>query len=423
MNSKIHTGSKEILYVDDEPQALKYFSMLYGKQFVIATANSADEALEYIEANHQRVGVLVTDQRMPGRTGVQLMEQVKTRYPNIVRILITAFSELDAAIQSVNEGGAFRYLTKPVNEREMIGTLLRALEHYNALSARDQLMREKLSVLHRLIVMDRVRGLATAATALDGRIRNAWHALVEYMQQSPVRQRIRVQMEEIAEMNMVAVARREGEFMVRTVELLLMDTIQSATGEENFSLLSFLKSYTQDALPDFQENDIEFSIHHSIQDRVMNIDRGMLKRLISIGVRRIADMLEQPTKIELRMNSTSSASSKEEYVSLELVGAFQEMTSGQVASLFSAAIPLHKWPIGLDMDILSAFMIAHHLGGTIKVLPSVPEGPGFRFELPVHPVEPKAMQLNPNWFDTVYDSLEEWENEIVSESLSAPSMI
>jgi two-component system, probable response regulator PhcQ len=86
--------------------------------------------------------------------------------------------------------------------------------------------------------------------------------------------------------------------------------------------------------------------------------------------------------------------------------------------LFSAAIPLQKWPIGLDMDILSAFMIAHHLGGTIKVLPSAPEGPGFRFELPVNPVEPKAMQLSPNWFDTVYESLEEWENEIVSEFAS-----
>jgi two-component system, probable response regulator PhcQ len=418
MISKIHTGSKEILYVDDEPQALKYFSMLYGKQFVIATANSADEAVEYIEANHQRVGVLVTDQRMPGRTGVQLMEQIKTRYPNIVRILVTAFSELDAAIQSVNEGGAFRYLTKPVNEREMIGTLLRALDHYNALSARDQLMREKLSVLHRLIVMDRVRGLATAATALDGRIRNAWHALVEYMQQSPVRQRIRVQMEEIVEMNMVAVARREAEFMVRTVELLLKDTIHSSTGEECFTLSSFLMDFVAESQPDFQENDITFSIHHSFQDRVMNIDRGMLKRLISIGVRRISDMLEQPTKIELRTSTNSGPASKEGLIALELIGAFGGMTNGQITSLFSAAIPLQKWPIGLDMDILSAFMIAHHLGGTIKVLPSAPEGPGFRFELPVNPVEPKAMQLSPNWFDTVYESLEEWENEIVSEFAS-----
>ena len=411
MKNPYSANTKQILYVDDEPQALKYFSLLYGKQFEIATAISADDGLAYINAHPNQVGVLVTDQRMPGKTGVELMEQVRFRHPNIVRVLVTAYSELNAAIQAVNEGGAFRYLTKPINESEMIGTLLRALEHHLALSARDQLLAEKLSVLHRLIVMDRIRGLATAATALDGRINNAWPALVDYMQQSPVRQRIRIQMAEISEMNMIAVARREAEFMVRTVEMLLDDTVHASTGSiEPFRFSDVIAKFVQDTKKEFQENDIEFEVVDSTVDVSIQTDSGMLKRLFNIVVRRIADMLDQPTRIELRVRNDNAQS-----IVFELIGAFGGMTSCQFASLFSAAIPLQKWPIGLDMDLLSAFMITHHLGGTITILPSPPDGPGIRIVLPLLPPNAKSRNFKPNWFDTVYDSLEEWENDIAAD--------
>ena len=75
-------------------------------------------------------------------------------------MLTTAYSDLEAAVKAVNEGGAFRYLTKPWDEDELVGTLLRALDYHEVMQDRDRLFREKLSVLHRLIIMDRVRGLA-----------------------------------------------------------------------------------------------------------------------------------------------------------------------------------------------------------------------------------------------------------------------
>lgn len=201
---------KVILYVDDETAALKYFGQLFEDQFRIRTAASGEEAWEFIESRPEQVAVLVTDQRMAPVSGVELMDRVRTRYPNIVRILVTAFTQLDYAVKSVNEGGAFRYLTKPINDEEMVGTLLRACEFHEMMVDRDRLIQEKLSVLHRLVIMDRVRGLSTAVTALSGQLRSAWPAFLSYIEQAPLTSCLSVQLDEIAELNLLAVARRES---------------------------------------------------------------------------------------------------------------------------------------------------------------------------------------------------------------------
>jgi two-component system, probable response regulator PhcQ len=405
------SNQPQVLYVDDEPQALKYFSRLFEDRFSIATASSADEAIAYLQANSDRVGVLLTDQRMPTTTGVQLLEYVRDRYPNIVRLLVTAYSDLDAAIKAVNEGGAFRYLTKPTAEAEMYGALIRAIDYHQALTDRDRLMQEKISVLHRLIVMDRIRGLSTAATALEGRLHNAWQALVSYMQQSPLQQRMNIQMEEILGLNMVAIAKREAEIMVRTVESLIADTTDVSTGfVSDVDLRSELAAFVTQQQVDFASDDIELSLSSESIDTapVASTDRGMVQRLFVILARRLADLQEHPAKIEFALQDIGDG--------FEVVarGNFSDFTPSHVASLFAAAIPLHRWPIGLDMDLLGAFMIVHHLGGTITVEASPPTGPGFRMVLPKTAPERSAGQRrDPQWFDHIYDSLEIWEASLL----------
>ncbi|WP_162275882.1 response regulator [Roseimaritima ulvae] len=399
---------KKILYVDDEPQALKYFARLFEDRFDVVTAESVDAALEYLSVHADQISVVVTDQRMPEKSGVQLMEQIRFQYPNIARILLTAYSELELAIQSVNEGGAFRYLKKPLDEDEMIGTLLRAQEYHAVLDERDRLLREKLSVLHRLVVMDRIRGLATAATALEGRLNNTWQALVAYMQQSPVKQRIAMQMEEISSLNMIAIARREAEMMVRTVERILHDTVAPAAGvNSKLSLPAWLQDFVAQRQAAAQDEDVAIRLVEPLPAASLTTDAGLLTRLLEILLRRISDMQDQPTQIEI------AASVQDDAVQISAKGCFGDLDSGQIASLFAAAIPLQKWPIGLDMDLLSAFMIAHHLGGTLTIEPTAPNGPGLRICVPRTPPAVHNNEIDPSWFDTVYDSLEQWENEML----------
>lgn len=110
-----------ILFVDDEEQALKYFRKLFEDDFKVLTALSAEDAGTTLEEQGEEIGVVVSDHRMPGASGVSLLEQVKRKYPEIVRILTTAYSGLENAVAAVNEGGAFRYVTKPWNLDELRG--------------------------------------------------------------------------------------------------------------------------------------------------------------------------------------------------------------------------------------------------------------------------------------------------------------
>ena len=150
-----------VMYVDDEAQSLKYFQKNFEKDFRIVTAENTDAALEILARDGQEIGVLMTDQRMPGASGTELLNQTKELYPEITRILATAYSDLDTAVDSVNEGGAFRYLTKPWNMRELKGVLLRAMEFFLLQRDRNQLVRDKMLVSQRIITMDRLRSMAT----------------------------------------------------------------------------------------------------------------------------------------------------------------------------------------------------------------------------------------------------------------------
>src|ERR1700722_2201945 len=115
-----------LLYVDDEEQSLKYFHKSYDKDFRVLTAPGVAEARAILDREGDSVGVVMTDQRMPGKTGVDLLGHLREVRPGIVRILTTAYSDIESAIDAVNSGAIYKYVVKPWNLRDLRGTLLRA---------------------------------------------------------------------------------------------------------------------------------------------------------------------------------------------------------------------------------------------------------------------------------------------------------
>src|SRR6266480_2670573 len=101
-----------ILYVDDEEKSLKYFSRAFQDQFRIFTASNAPDGLKILEENREDIGLLMTDQRMPGEKGVWLLEKARQLRPRIIRMLATAYSDMEAAIAAGNSGAIYRYVTK-----------------------------------------------------------------------------------------------------------------------------------------------------------------------------------------------------------------------------------------------------------------------------------------------------------------------
>ena len=152
-----------ILYVDDEEKSLKSFARAFSDQFWIFTAASAQEGYKLLEEHADEIGVLMTDQRMPGEKGVWLLEQARALRPHVIRVLATGYADMEAVIMAVNSGAIYRYVTKPWDPPQLETTLKRGLEFFMVQRERDQLLQEKTAVLHRMMAADRVLSLGLLA--------------------------------------------------------------------------------------------------------------------------------------------------------------------------------------------------------------------------------------------------------------------
>jgi two-component system response regulator AtoC len=118
-----------ILVVDDEQDNLDAFRFNFRKTFDILTANSGPEALGILA--EKDVAVVVTDQRMPKMTGVELLREVREKHPDSVGIILTAFTDVDVLIEAINLGQVYRYITKPWDAKEVRGVLQYAIERFH----------------------------------------------------------------------------------------------------------------------------------------------------------------------------------------------------------------------------------------------------------------------------------------------------
>lgn len=174
-----------ILYVDDEEKSLEYFSQLFGEDFPIFVAKSAREGLQILEENAEAIGVVMSDQRMPGETGVEFLEKVRRLNPSMVRILVTAFTDYDAAMSAVNEGGIHKHLKKPWEFDHLEEVLQQSLAWHDLLRERDQLLAEKASTIQNILMADRVAGVGILAEGMNHHFRNALTSLRTFLEMIP----------------------------------------------------------------------------------------------------------------------------------------------------------------------------------------------------------------------------------------------
>jgi two-component system probable response regulator PhcQ len=174
-----------VLYVDDEEMALKYFERTFGKEFRILTANNAAEGLRIIEAQGDEIGILITDQRMPGEKGVDLLQRAMQLRPALVRMLVTAYADFGVTVDAVNLGSIFRYVSKPIQVEDMRNTLHRAMEFFIVMQERDDLLREKLSVLQNILIIDRVLSLGVLSAGVGNHLRNPLQAVQSFLELAP----------------------------------------------------------------------------------------------------------------------------------------------------------------------------------------------------------------------------------------------
>jgi diguanylate cyclase (GGDEF)-like protein len=158
-----------LLVVDDEPYILPTLAALLARDFEVLTASSAEEAQKIFES--RPVDLVLTDQKMPRRTGTELLEWVRQHRPETVRLLMTGYSELEDAVDAINRGHVYHYLLKPWRTEELTQVLRNAADKYTLEQKRQRYL-EELRQLNRELerrVADRTRELEEANALLQHR--------------------------------------------------------------------------------------------------------------------------------------------------------------------------------------------------------------------------------------------------------------
>ncbi len=136
-------SNEKILFVDDEPNILQSMERQLRKRYKVRTALGGEEALIILKEQGP-FAVIVSDMRMPGMDGVQLLSRVKDLYPETVRMMLTGNADQDTAVEAVNTGHIFRFLTKPCATPTLVTSLALALHQYRLLTAEKDLLNDTL---------------------------------------------------------------------------------------------------------------------------------------------------------------------------------------------------------------------------------------------------------------------------------------
>jgi DNA-binding NtrC family response regulator len=116
------------MIVDDEPANLRLLERLFRRDYTVVAASSGQEALQLL--GQHDVALLITDQRMPGMTGIELLQRTVSLRPHMVRIILTGYTDMTALVEAINCGHVYKYMTKPWDNNALRLTVERALEHY-----------------------------------------------------------------------------------------------------------------------------------------------------------------------------------------------------------------------------------------------------------------------------------------------------
>ena len=166
-----------LLFVDDEVKTCRHFTRLFSSKFRILIAHDGIEAMEVFREQHEDIGIIMTDQRMPNGSGTEFLQKAAALKPSVKRILSTAYANVDSAIEAVNSGGIYRYITKPWEVSELEVTLMRAMELYLVETERESLRSQTSSNVETIAAVERIHSLAALSVFKESSLRNVSGAI------------------------------------------------------------------------------------------------------------------------------------------------------------------------------------------------------------------------------------------------------
>ena len=374
-----------LLVVDDEPEVLRSIYDLLRTKYQVVTFERATDALAVLESLNPQI--VMSDQRMPGMTGVEFLHEVRLRAPDATRLLFTAYSQLETVIAAVNEGNIYRYISKPWDPQELASVVGQALEH------------NKLRVERRTLIAELQE--ANAKLAESNKLKEQFIEVASHELKTPVT--VILGLAELWSMSLKKTASQEetqwleairlaGRRLAVTVErmvLLLYSNRLQETLHPQSTLISSVIEQVVTALQPFIEarnlnlklelepNVGEVSLDATkIGDVLTNLIMNSIKFTKDGGTITVSAGSVGPDQVYFEVTDTGIGISAKELPFL-----FQPFFTGYDARHHSSGIyEFDKRGIGLGLNLVKRFVEMH--GGTVTVRSEPEYGSTFRVILP-----------------------------------------
>ncbi len=380
-----------ILYVDDEERSLKQFARVMEEHFKVLTAANAADGFKLLEEHRDEIAVLMTDQRMPGEKGVQLLEKARQLRPRIIRILATAYSDIEAAVDAVNTGAIYKYVSKPWEVEQLVQSLRRAMEFFVVQRERDQLLKEKMAVLHNMMITDRVVSLGVLAAGLSHHIRNSLVAVRTFLDLAPAKLgEERVDLEQLRNPNYWCDFYEQVQSQVKRItdmlsELGTASTVMGGLFQDQVQIGAVLSDALARVGPKLAEKKIQ--VENQIPDNLpaLGVDKAKFDRLFELLLKDEAVSLPEGAKITLKARVMPANLAGNSEIEVEIGDNGPGLPQEALRSLFDPFFIRADEPQEFGINLMAAYFIVYHHGGRIQVKAGPLGGTVFVLTFSTHP--------------------------------------
>ncbi|MEM6822655.1 MAG: response regulator [Verrucomicrobiota bacterium] len=407
----------KVLFVDDEDLTRKYFERNFRDSFDILTAAGGEEARTLLRKHQNEIGILITDQRMPGESGVQLLEYARKNYPRMLRMMITAYADLQDTVDAINSGAIYKYVSKPYEDFELELTLKRAMEFHIIHVDRDQLLHEKLSSLHRSVMTERIVNMGVLSAGLSHHLRNSLTAVKSFLDLAP--QKLS---EEDVDINQI----KNPDYWNQ-----LYDVAQGQVSKV-VDFLHGIECYVTVRDPEFSD-EVEVK---EVVSRAIELHKDLLKEhKISMDISGVKEglkitanakllsqalewLVEERAKhlagdCEIRIRSEVKEGETEQVV-LYLDDPAADLDEEALAQLFDPFRINPKNPSEFGIHLLGTFFLIYHHGGMMQIKQKgINGGIEFQIGLPMDANQPVELPDDDEFLQKVFNLERLWEEHLI----------
>ena len=392
---------RKVLVVDDEPDVLRSVYDLLRIDYEVVTCQRASEALDHLKAVTD-VAVILSDQKMPGMTGVELLQQARLIRPETTRLLFTAYADIHTVIDAINHGHVFRYITKPWGAEELESVIRQAVERHDMIIEKNQLLAELQTANAKLAEANRLKGiflevasheLNTPVTVVLG-LTDLWKLSLTNDATGPERQWVE---------RINAAARRLAKTVQRMFKLVENREFGQTLNLETVELEPLVREAIEELTPYLEARKQRVEVE--IEPQFGSIDADSSK-IMDILINLLANAIKfTPDSGTIRVQAQSLEGNPEwvrVVIKDEGVGVHPSEQQYLFEPFFTGFDTLHhssgdyqfgKRGIGLGLCLVKTFVELH--GGRVEVQSTADSGSSFGFLLPRRqPLTVKAKTAN-----------------------------